>query len=749
MTLRRKTLLSLSVAMVGLVALLYVALHVILLRSFTQLEARYMDRHVERARRTLNNDLASLNRITHDYAAWDDTYAFMASPDVNADYITGNYVDEMLISNRLCLILLVDPAGDVVFGKAFDVLTEQPMPMPPSFQHFDRPTAPTFLLQHGAAAESVHGFMLLPDGPLLIAARPILTSTDDGPSRGTLIMGRSLSAPEVARLSEITHVPLTILPLDREALPTDFQQAQTALLDLVNAPAVFVQPLNDRVIAGYTLLEDIQGEPILLLRAEHPRDIAAQGAVTLRYLLFSLLAISLVFGLVTVGLLERSVLSRLIRLNRGVNQIAASGTPSGRVTIPGADEIAGLGTSINGMLTMLEHSQQQLRASEARYRQLVELDPDLIAIHSDERLVFINPAGARLLGAERPAELIGRPIMDFVHPDSRPLVAERLQHMDVTQTGVAPIAEQFVRLDGTVIDVEVSGMPFTYEDRPAIQVIARDITAWKQAEASLHWAKEAAESSNRAKSIFLANMTHELRTPLTTIIGYSELLRSEAREMEYADIIHDVERIRLAGTHLLSLISDILDLSKIEAGKMPLNLETFSVATLIDEVVITTRPLIDKNANTLQLAVDDGVGSMHSDPVKLRQILLNLLSNAGKFTEQGTITLAVTRDTADTGVDRLHFQVSDTGVGIAPEQLKQLFEDFVQGDPTVNRKYGGTGLGLALSRRLCRLLGGEINVMSQVGAGSTFVVSLPAEVAASEPAVNGTATHAGEDLSWS
>ncbi len=750
MTLRRKTLLSLGVAMIGLVTLFYIALHVILQGSFTQLEARYMQQHVERALSTLANDTASLSRITHDYSSWDNTYAFMAAPDANADYITANYIDEMFVNNRLGLILLIDETGDVVFGKAFDILTEEVMPIPQPLQRFTLPADPTFLLQHGAATAHAAGIMLLPDGPMLIAAHPILTSTDQGPPRGTLIMGRSLSAPEVDRLSEITHIPLTIQSLDAEALPADFQQAYAVLMDAANASPIVVQPLDDRLIAGYTLLHDIQGEPILLLRAEHTRDITAQGQVTMRYLLLSLLAICLIFGLVTSGLLERWVLSRLIRLNQGVNQISASGTPSGRLIIPGNDELTSLGTSINGMLRTLEHSQQQLRISESRYRKLVELDPNLIAIHSDKRIVFINPAGAQLLGAEKPEDLIGKPVMDFVHPDYQPIVEERMLHMQAVQTGVALLTERFVRLDGTVIDVEVSGMPFTYEDHPAILVIARDITAWKQAEASLHQAKEVAESANRAKSMFLASMTHELRTPLTTIIGYSELLRAEAPQMEYADIVHDVERIRLAGKHLLALISDILDLSKIEAGKMPLALETFSVATLIDEIVTTTHPLIDKNANTLYFSVDDTAGNMYSDPVKIRQVLLNLLSNAGKFTQQGTITLNVIRDIApDTGKDRLCFRVADTGVGMTSEQVEHLFEDFVQGDATIDRKYGGTGLGLALSWRLCRLLGGEITVMSQVGAGSTFAVYLPAEVSISEPVGNGAAAHAAGDRPWS
>jgi signal transduction histidine kinase len=250
--------------------------------------------------------------------------------------------------------------------------------------------------------------------------------------------------------------------------------------------------------------------------------------------------------------------------------------------------------------------------------------------------------------------------------------------------------------------------------------------------------KAAAEAANRAKSAFLANMSHELRTPLNAIIGYSEMLKEDIRAAGLAEMVSDLEKIRRSGQHLLGLINDILDISKIEAGKMELYLETFDVRALIAEVVSLVQPALEQNCNTLHIHCPDDIGALASDPVKLQQILLNLLSNAAKFTENGTITLTVARQAADQPRSiaahhpfALHpapvimFSVTDTGIGMSPEQQQQLFQVFSQGDASTTRKYGGTGLGLAISQRFCQMLNGSISVNSQLNCGSTFTVQLP------------------------
>lgn len=248
----------------------------------------------------------------------------------------------------------------------------------------------------------------------------------------------------------------------------------------------------------------------------------------------------------------------------------------------------------------------------------------------------------------------------------------------------------------------------------------------QQSNAHLQEAQRAAEEASRTKSAFLANMSHELRTPMNAIIGYSEILLEEAEEDGQTAVVQDLQKIRSAAKHLLSLINDILDLSKIEAGKMTAYHEPIDIAEMVDEVRTTVFPLVEKNGNTLEIVMAPEIGTMHSDLTKIRQTLFNLLSNASKFTERSNIELRVTRAT-EGGADWITFAVRDSGIGMTPEQLGRLFQAFTQADESTTRKYGGTGLGLAISRKFCQLLGGDITVESTVGVGSTFTVRLPAE----------------------
>ncbi|PCC68667.1 Signal transduction histidine kinase [Nannocystis exedens] len=269
----------------------------------------------------------------------------------------------------------------------------------------------------------------------------------------------------------------------------------------------------------------------------------------------------------------------------------------------------------------------------------------------------------------------------------------------------------------------------------------RSVKALRELNAELQHARNQATAASHAKSMFLASVSHEFRTPLNAILGYSEMLHEELVALDAHGLADDVRRIHTAGNHLLTLVSDILDLSKIEAGKLDLSLRAFDLEALIVEIGEAIRPLVGRNENRYRCRCS-GVGEMVSDATRLRQVLLNLLGNACKFTTRGSIELVVERrpgrardfdtagDDAPLGVDCIEFTIRDTGIGMTPAQMQRLFAGFSQVDADVTRRYGGTGLGLAISRRLCRMMGGEIFVDSEFGAGSTVRVRLPARLGA-------------------
>jgi signal transduction histidine kinase/CheY-like chemotaxis protein len=294
-------------------------------------------------------------------------------------------------------------------------------------------------------------------------------------------------------------------------------------------------------------------------------------------------------------------------------------------------------------------------------------------------------------------------------------------------------------------DVSVTLMTFWTLAAPVVVGVMLSKIAWHlggaldraerertEAMTELAHARDAADSSNRAKSQFLANMSHELRTPLNAVLGYVELLRELAEEEGNIQYLPDLNKIHSAGKHLLTLINDILDLSKIEAGKVVLSPETFDVAGLVGGVVNTIRSLVEKNGNKFVVRCSECTGCLCADTTRVRQCLYNLLSNAGKFTTRGAVSLDVERASGDGG-ERIVFRVRDTGIGMTAEQLERIFQPFAQGDDSTTRKYGGTGLGLTISRKLARMMGGDIRVESEAGKGTLFTLDLPARPAAVRP----------------
>jgi len=306
--------------------------------------------------------------------------------------------------------------------------------------------------------------------------------------------------------------------------------------------------------------------------------------------------------------------------------------------------------------------------------------------------------------------------------------------IDQSQLGIlvrgeryGPHERKYRHQDGYEVPVRISALILEKSGELCVWSNIEDISEQKQVIVELQQAKRKADEANLAKSQFLANMSHELRTPMNAIIGYSEMLEDEFRDLGELDLLPDLKKIHTAGKHLLGLINDILDISKIEAGKMDLYLETFDLAAMIENIVTTIQPLIENKANTLKVIAQENLGEIHSDLTKMRQILLNLLGNSSKFTEQGLITLTVTR-TFEVDRDWIVFHICDDGIGMTAEQQAKLFQSFTQAEALTTKRYGGTGLGLTISKHFSEMLGGTITVASEFGKGSCFTMRLPARL---------------------
>ncbi len=386
--------------------------------------------------------------------------------------------------------------------------------------------------------------------------------------------------------------------------------------------------------------------------------------------------------------------------------------------------VATLGNQI-GEFVERAISQEELRVRDRAVASSTNGIVITSATEADNPIVYVNSAFERLTGYTAD-EASGRNCRFLQGEATDPETVARLRKAIAAQQDINEVILNY-RKDGTPFWNDLTIAPVRDDDGNVTHFVGlqNDITDRKRAEEELVAAKEAAEVANRTKSQFLANMSHELRTPLNAVIGYSEMLQEQAEDMGLPALVPDLQKIHNAGKHLLSLINDILDLSKIEAGKMDLYLETFEIGPMISDVTATIQPLIEQKGNRLEVRVPENLPPMHADLTKVRQSLFNLLSNASKFTDKGQITLEVKHEVAGDGKPWLTMALTDSGIGMTAEQLGRLFEPFTQADRSTTRRFGGTGLGLAITRRFCRMMGGDVSVESQPGKGSTFVIRLP------------------------
>jgi adenylate cyclase len=566
-------------------------------------------------------------------------------------------------------------------------------------------------------------------------------------------------------------------PTEVQLLTHPLQRSLAALRDIVKGTDARLRPRFERLIGQFTTLVDgadsipearrtelmlvADGEQLLVENATLSQqlteavdavvaaaggDIRAAGEEALavqrfgRDVLLAVAALSLLSsGLIVWLYVHRNLLARLTALSQSMLEIASGNL---RALVPrsrGSDEIDRMAEALSVFRdTAVEIEEKSLREVAVARQRLVDaiesISEGFALYDAEDQLVLCNSRyGDILYPGMAPTVVPGTSFEVIIRKAAKLGLIEDAKGQ--TEAWVAERLARHRNPSGILVQRRAGDRWIQMSERKiaggGTVAIYTDISELKQREAQLELARDQAMKATQAKSQFLANMSHELRTPLNAIIGIAEMLREDAEDEGSGKLVEPLDRIQSAGTHLLHLINEILDLSKIEAGKLELTIEDIDIVSLLREAATTAEPLAAKNGNRLETIIPDDLGRIQVDTMRLRQVVLNLLSNACKFTEKGTISLLARRDPNSW----LVIDVRDNGIGMAPEQMERLFQEFSQADSSTTRKYGGTGLGLAISQRLCRLMGGDITVVSAPGQGSTFTVRLPASGVSGKPAV--------------
>ncbi len=724
MTLRRRILLIIGVTLVALILGLYKVSSSILLNDFSRLERRDVVRDVKWSKSAMANELADLNGKAGDWAARDDTYQFIQ--DHNRNYIRANLGDSTFADLRLNFMVLLNRDGQVVWSNGYDLRTAQAGPVPDSFLRLLK--AKSLLLTH-PDVNSVHsGLVLLSEGVTFLVSRPIVTGQHAGPIRGTLIVGRYLDLAAMKRFTDAAHLMLMVHRVDDPKLPAEFQEA---LGQASEANRVYVHPLVGDWVGGYTVCNDVFGKSAVVLRVEKPRDIFAQGLVTIQLLVTSLLVIGVCFGACMAVLLERLLLARLSRLIADVNRIGNRSDVTARVQVVGRDELAGLARALNKMLDALQHSQTELRQSVTQQKltadrlrlQAAALDSAANAIVVADRegtIEWVNPAFTKLTGYTF-AEVYGEQWSALKAGSHEPAVYDELWRT-ILSGNVWEGELVGHRKDETEYAARMTIAPVADDQGQVAHFIAikEDITAQKTLQEEFLQAQKV-----EAVGRLAGGVAHDFNNILTAINGYTELL---LRKLPPEDArFRLAEQIRKAADRASGLTRQLLAFSR----KQALQPRILNLSNVVTDVEKMLRRLIgeDIELHTIRGA---SVGNVRADPAQIEQVIMNLAVNArDAMPNGGKLIIEVARATLHEDYARQHgnvepgeyvlLSVTDTGSGMTEHVKAHIFEPFF----TTKPQGKGTGLGLATCYGIVKQSGGHIDVLTELGKGTTFKIYLP------------------------
>jgi len=708
MKIRNRVLSIFGMTFILMLILFAVVTGQILDNSFHKLEQKEMAKNLERADSAIESNMNKLEITAADWGYWDDSYYFLQGDD---EYITNNLEPESLINLHSDMMLFYDNNGQLYYATGADPDTYEKREIPESLVSYLGTEKSLF----SSPADPVEkkGILQTPQGEiLLLASNPITTSTDHEKIDGTLIVAKYVDQAFIEELQDLTKLKIAVNGIGAENA--------TISPDISNDGEIGIEVINKDSIVGSKILSDINGNSTFVLEVEMTREIHQQGEIALIYMISAIILLGIFYGFIVMFSMEKYILVRISDLRKNLIAITKSGSLASRVETQGDDELTDLSKSINDVLTTLEEKENKMHEEELKTQKKMEsiienILSGVILIDAKTHLITdVNPVAEKMIGLPRD-KIVGKICHEFICPAEK----GKCPISDLGET-VNRSERVLINKEGKKIPILKSVASVTLSGRDFLIESFVDLSKIKEAEKELVQAKIIAESANRAKSDFLATMSHELRTPLNSIIGFSDLiLEGNAGDLK-ENQKRDISNISTSGKHLLSLINNVLDLSKIEAGKMELHPEGFPVEEVILEVKQLMASLANKKNIKINYSSDEDVGKVFADKTKIKQILYNLLSNAVKFTpEGGTIDVKV-----ENAGKMVRFSVQDSGIGISSEDMKKLFTPFTQLDSAANRQYEGSGLGLTLVKKFVELHNGKLEVESEPGKGTKFTFEL-------------------------